>query len=509
MAGKEGEMSDNDGTGSDDTAMSRAFDNAGYTAPGIDASSGDEREPRHYASPTAAICDHAALYGATPGPDEPDNRMVWSEAEAVAALEQTIHSLIENVAPDGTQLADERESLLWGFVNMLHAQAGRIDRTADKIVLEMRDLERAQDGTEVKAVELERLTERARNLGDRRDAFETMRDFAADAYRVETGNVWRPRQGSHTSRTGRLTNAAGRHVVGARHIRDEVDLAVKTVPTVVIHRAVDQVAGSVVNAEQAGIAQCAAVRQQPPIRIEPQRTLQIEPVGRALLQLNRKPVPVIDVVDLARHRSADRNRAGRVGPGRVIVRGTVRDISHRQLVGAGAACISAGGYVVDAGRVGTQERPHLWFRGFASQGDGASFEASYAHAKGATGAIRAHAPKDTTLHRIFDGAMPEQCIVNEYRPGQGIGMHADHSSFGDVVISLSLADAWTMNFRPRSARPYVREGMASDEVALLPRRSALVLRGSARSAFMHGIDPAANASRSETRVSATFRTLGA
>ena len=111
------------------------------------------------------------------------------------------------------------------------------------------------------------------------------------------------------------------------------------------------------------------------------------------------------------------------------------------------------------------------------------------------------------LAPYFDGAKPEQCIVNEYRPGQGIGMHADHSSFGDVVVSLSLGDAWTMNFRPRLARPYVREGLASDEVALLPRRSALVLRGPARSRWMHGIDPAANASRSETRVSATFRTL--
>ena len=111
------------------------------------------------------------------------------------------------------------------------------------------------------------------------------------------------------------------------------------------------------------------------------------------------------------------------------------------------------------------------------------------------------------LAPYFDGAMPEQCIVNEYRPGQGIGMHADHSSFGHAVVSLSLGDAWTMNFRPRSARPYVRDGLASDEVALLPRRAALVLRGPARSAFMHGIDPAANASRSETRVSATFRTL--
>ena len=111
------------------------------------------------------------------------------------------------------------------------------------------------------------------------------------------------------------------------------------------------------------------------------------------------------------------------------------------------------------------------------------------------------------LAPLFGGRRPEQCIVNEYRPGQGIGMHADHQSFGDVVVSLSLAAAWTMNFRPRSQRPYVRGGLATDEVVLLPRRSALVLRDAARSSYMHGIDPAANAGRSETRVSATFRTL--
>jgi len=110
------------------------------------------------------------------------------------------------------------------------------------------------------------------------------------------------------------------------------------------------------------------------------------------------------------------------------------------------------------------------------------------------------------LAPFFDGAVAEQCIVNEYRPGQGIGMHADHASFGPVVVSLSLGDAWTMNFRPRAARPYVRDGLASDEVALLPRRSALVLRGQARSLWMHGIDRTANARRAGTRVSATFRT---
>ena len=60
----------------------------------------------------------------------------------------------------------------------------------------------------MKAHELETLTDRARNLGGRRDAFETMRDVAAEAYRVETGDVWRPRHGSHTSQTGTLTSAA-------------------------------------------------------------------------------------------------------------------------------------------------------------------------------------------------------------------------------------------------------------------------------------------------------------
>ena len=54
----------------------------------------------------------------------------------------------------------------------------------------------------------------------------------------------------------------------------------------------------------------------------------------------------------------------------------------------------------------------------------------------------------------FVGAAPEQCIVNEYRPGQGIGMHADHADFGPVVASLSLADDWPMQFRRRSVRPY-------------------------------------------------------
>ena len=102
---------------------------------------------------------------------------------------------------------------------------------------------------------------------------------------------------------------------------------------------------------------------------------------------------------------------------------------------------------------------------------------------------------------------PVQCIVNEYRPGQGIGMHADHADFGPVVASLSLADDWPMQFRCRTVRPYTRDALPDDEVAVLPRRSVLVLAGPARSAFMHGIDRNAGRRRRATRISATFRTL--
>ena len=160
------------------------------------------------ASATAAVCEGMALFGAAPERGELDSRVVWDEDDAIDALSEAIRVIVGGITVDGTQMADEREALMWGFANMLHSQVTRLDRAVDRIAPEMKDLERAQDGTEVKAWELQTLTDRAQNLGDRRDAFEKLRDLAADAYRVETGDTWRPRHGSHTSHTGRLTSAA-------------------------------------------------------------------------------------------------------------------------------------------------------------------------------------------------------------------------------------------------------------------------------------------------------------
>ncbi len=155
---------------------------------------------------TAMVCEQAALFGATPGPDEFDNRPVWGEAESTAAVLKAFHLLAE-AAPDGTQFADERRNLLWGFVNTLDAQTQRLDRAADKLIPGIRELQREQDGSEIRSRELELATDRAQNLTARRDAFEGLRDAASEAYRVETGEVWRPRRGSHVSQTGKLTSA--------------------------------------------------------------------------------------------------------------------------------------------------------------------------------------------------------------------------------------------------------------------------------------------------------------
>ena len=189
------------------TAMAEAFAQAGLEAPAIETRDGDTDE-HHGASATAVACDSLALHGATPGRDEFDSRDVWDRDDALAAVQEAFRIMAQGVAPDGFQLADEREGLLWGFVNMLDAQTQRLDRAADRLLPDLRDLRRAQDGTEIKSRELELVTDRAQNLTDRRDAFEIMRDEAAEAYRAETGSLWRPRRGSHVSQTGRLTSAA-------------------------------------------------------------------------------------------------------------------------------------------------------------------------------------------------------------------------------------------------------------------------------------------------------------
>lgn len=108
-----------------------------------------------------------------------------------------------------------------------------------------------------------------------------------------------------------------------------------------------------------------------------------------------------------------------------------------------------------------------------------------------------------TDHPPFD-----QCIVNEYEPHQGIGMHSDHRMFGPIIAAVSLLDTWTMRFRQTTPGfAYHGGGLAGDTLVTLPRRSLIVFAGAARHQWMHGIDNRLDTEPRGRRLSITFRYL--
>ena len=112
------------------------------------------------------------------------------------------------------------------------------------------------------------------------------------------------------------------------------------------------------------------------------------------------------------------------------------------------------------------------------------------------------------LHK--DGHIPEapnQVLVSEYEPGQGIGGHIDREPwFKDTIISLSLGSSCIMEF----TNPDDRTKKVSVWLAL---RSIAVLREAARYTWLHGI-PARKSDvwdgrkyARQRRVSLTFRSV--
>jgi DNA oxidative demethylase len=98
----------------------------------------------------------------------------------------------------------------------------------------------------------------------------------------------------------------------------------------------------------------------------------------------------------------------------------------------------------------------------------------------------------------FAGVAPDefsQILLNEYRPGAGIGWHHDSPAFG-IVAGISLGATCTMRFQHGSGeerRTAVQE---------LPSRSIYLLTGDARNLWQHRIAPI-----NELRYSITMRTL--
>lgn len=99
---------------------------------------------------------------------------------------------------------------------------------------------------------------------------------------------------------------------------------------------------------------------------------------------------------------------------------------------------------------------------------------------------------------------PDQVIVNEYLPGQGISAHIDCiPCFGDTVASLSIGSTCVMNFD---------KGKEKISLPLLPG-SLLVISDAVRYEWRHGIAARKSdvidgiATLRARRVSLTFRTM--
>ena len=152
------------------------------------------------ASQTAAIIDHLALHGATPPPGETDHR----ELPQTDEVELAILTLFETTSAlfTGNQLEDDLDEMLWSLTNMFHRRLTHLQKRRDDNDAELRQMIDAQDGSEVRSTELERLQTIAAKFWDQTDAFEEMRDLAARHYSAQTGSSWAPRTGSRISNRG-------------------------------------------------------------------------------------------------------------------------------------------------------------------------------------------------------------------------------------------------------------------------------------------------------------------
>lgn len=114
---------------------------------------------------------------------------------------------------------------------------------------------------------------------------------------------------------------------------------------------------------------------------------------------------------------------------------------------------------------------------------------------------------DRMIEQNLINKRPEQLIINEYTPGQGIAAHIDASVFGDPVISLSAGSHCIFTF--------TKKLNDKEEVydLLLKPRTLVIMSGESRYKWKHSIAGKKSDKTHEgvmkrgTRISYTFRTL--
>ena len=157
----------------------------------------DDFEPDHSTSPTGHAIEELELYGYRPSEDEADPRITPEDHVIQGAVSDIFDALISTMAD--TSLDFDLDEILWSTVNTFHRAAERIETKLDDNEQAQKRLQREQDGSEVKSVQLETLIDIGQGLIDRRESMELFRETAADLFLKATGTHWSPRSGSRTS----------------------------------------------------------------------------------------------------------------------------------------------------------------------------------------------------------------------------------------------------------------------------------------------------------------------
>jgi len=153
-----------------------------------------DHESPYATSPTDHVLTELQLHGYRPFQDEPDPRPLPEARIVAAAVADIFDALIASLSE--TRLEPDLEDLLWSTVNLFHRANERIERELDDNEQAQKRSQRDQDGSEIRSVELERLTAEGMTLIERRNGMEYFRDQAAEHFARYTGSHWHPRSGS-------------------------------------------------------------------------------------------------------------------------------------------------------------------------------------------------------------------------------------------------------------------------------------------------------------------------
>jgi hypothetical protein len=129
----------------------------------------EHSDPRTRSS-TAIVLDELQLYGHRPFAEEPDPRSLPAADALHGALADIFDALVATLSD--TRLEPDLDDLLWPLTNVFHRMATRVDHELGTNEQAQKRAQRAQDGSEIRSVELKDLTAQGITLIERRNAYE-------------------------------------------------------------------------------------------------------------------------------------------------------------------------------------------------------------------------------------------------------------------------------------------------------------------------------------------------